>query len=526
MLPYQSISHKEDSIAIVGLGGAGVNILHIFGGSSAENVHLYALSPDERLGRDCGNVNFIQLGEGQNHGMGTGGDPELGRSAIFHSRKRIELILDDIRALVLVVGLGGGTGSGAAPLLAEMAKKAGVYLVTVAVMPFSFEGKRRRQQAEKAFHAVEELSDITLCFENDYMESLFAGEPGAQAVFEKANVLLAQATATVPWLSNSPGLINLGLDELAATLDGEKSRCIFGMGKGYGQDRAAEAVEHLMESPLVAYHNSLSCVRKVLLHIAGGQDMRLQEITAITAAVREKLSGDNVEIFFGTSVKPALGEEIRITLIASVNADEIAAAPALPPAAQAPVPAPEPAPAPAEEAAPAPEPAGVKEEPAAPAPAPEPEPVAEARPAVQPAPTAKVEQPAATPEPTPAPLPAEPMDYPVEEEPPVAPAPRPEPSPAAPQTREGMPEDFLPDFAPKTQRTLDLDGRPRSAARSGREDDNGELDDRINSLFDDIDSGRTAPRPQPAPAPRRHSAEDEMDNPALRFNDLRDMFPE
>lgn len=521
MLPYQSISHKEDSIAIVGLGGAGVNILHIFGGSSAENVHLYALSPDERLGRDCGNVNFIQLGEGQNHGMGTGGDPELGRSAIFHSSKRIELILSNIRALVLVVGLGGGTGSGAAPLLAEMAKKAGVYLVTVAVMPFSFEGKRRRQQAEKAFRAVEELSDITLCFENDYMESLFAGETGAQAVFEKANVLLAQATATIPWLSNSPGLVNLGLDELAAALDGEKSRCIFGMGKGYGQDRAAEAVEHLMGSPLVAYHNSLSCVRKVLLHIAGGQDMRLQEITAIAAAVREKLSGDDVEIFFGASVKPALGEEIRITLIASVNADEIAAAPAPAPAAQAPAPAAEPVEetAPAAEPAPAVKAAPAVDEAAAPAPTPEPAPAATPRPA-----PAREQAPVAVPQP--APDPADPMDYPVEEEPPVAaaPAPQPEPAPAKPAPRGGVQEDFLPDFAPKTQRTLNLGDDSGSSSPDGPEEDNGALDDRVNSLFDDIDSGRTAPTKQPAL--RRLSLEDEMDNPALRFNDLRDMFPE
>ena len=211
MLPYQTIPQKEDGIAIVGIGGAGANILQCFAGSSANNVRLYTMSLDERVGRACGsNVEFVQLGSGLNHGLGSGGDPSVGAGAADESRADIERMLQGARLLVMVTGLGGGTGSGAAPVLAQMAREAGLFLVSVLVMPFSFEGKRRREQAELAREEIARLSDIVFCFENDYMEELFRNRPGARAVFEEVDRMLARATASVPMLASSPGFINHG----------------------------------------------------------------------------------------------------------------------------------------------------------------------------------------------------------------------------------------------------------------------------------------------------------------------------
>lgn len=323
MLPYQTIPQKENGIAIVGIGGAGANILQCFGGSTADNVHLYSMSLDERIGRGRGsNVRFIQLGGGLNHGLGSGGDPEVGRNAAEESGDELRSILKDKRLLVLVAGLGGGTGSGAAPVLAEMAREAGVFLVSVLLMPFSFEGKRRRAQAEKALEKIACLSDILYCFENDYMEGLFRNRNGARAVFEEVDRVLAQATASVPMLASSPGLINLGLDELATALENNDSRCLFGSGKGYGPHRAEKAANAALESPLISYHNALSFARTVIVHIAGGESMSLHEIRVAMETVRENLADEDVNIFFGTTVKPHLGDEIRVTIIASINSAE------------------------------------------------------------------------------------------------------------------------------------------------------------------------------------------------------------
>lgn len=326
MLPYQTISRKEDGIVIVGLGGAGASILQRFSGSSAENVRLCIMSLDERLGRECGNVEFLQLGAGLNHGLGSGGDPEVARLAIEESTEQINDLLRDARLLVMVVGLGGGTGSGVAPVLAKRAHEAGVFLVSVVVMPFSFEGARRRSQADKAMEDISALSDIVFCFENDYMEDLFRSRTGAQAVFEEANALLSQATASVPLLANSPGIINIGLDELVTALDNGDSRCIYGAGKAYGAKRAEEAARAALESPLVAYHHALQHARTVIVHIAGGNNMSLAEIRIAMETVREGLAGDDVNIFFGAAVKPLLGEEMRVSIIASVDYREMQAA--------------------------------------------------------------------------------------------------------------------------------------------------------------------------------------------------------
>lgn len=326
MLPYQTISRKEHGISIVGIGGAGAGILQCFAGSSADNVKLYTASLDERVGRALGdNVQFIQLGGGLNHGLGSGGDPEVGRRAAEESSAELEAMLENTQLLVLVAGLGGGTGSGAAPVLARMAQEKGVFLVSVLLMPFSFEGKRRRAQAEKAQEEIARLTDILFCFENDYMENLFNNNRGARAVFEEVDRLLAKATASVPMLASSPGLINLGLDELATALENNDSRCLFGCGKGYGPNRAELAAKDALNSPLVAYRGSLSYARTVIVHVAGGENMSLHEIRVAVETVKNALADEDVDVFFGTTVKPHLGDEIRITLIASVNAEEFQA---------------------------------------------------------------------------------------------------------------------------------------------------------------------------------------------------------
>ncbi len=500
MLPYQTIGKKEEGIAIVGIGGAGANILQCFGSSSADNVRLCTMSLDERVGRACGNVHFLQLGSGMNRGLGSGGDPEVGRMAAQESAVAIREFLQDTRLLVLVAGLGGGTGSGAAPVLADMAREAGMFLVSVVLMPFAFEGHRRREQADRALEEIARLSDIVYCFENDYMEDLFTSRSGARAVFEEVDRLLAKAAASVPMLASSPGMINLGLDELATALQNNDSRCLFGSGQGYGPHRAEDAARAAVESPLVAYHGAIRYARTVIVHVAGGDSMSLTEIRKAVETVRESLADEQVDIFFGTTVKPHLGDEIRVTLIASIDAEEFKEALLNPPEPQR-VQLPEETPAPEEPAE------AVADEP-------EEEPTvlyADEPETVPPAPYAEPEATAAY-EPEP------PYEQPS--------APQQEPF-AAPLPETPVWQSSLPLGAgAATLRQGEL--MPRQAAPEAAEHDHTA---RVRGIFPEDGSMPDAPRMYSPDAVRRRqnssAAQDDLDTPpSLRFNDLRDMFPD
>ena len=556
MLPYQTTSRKEDGIVIVGLGGAGASILQRFSGSSAENVRLCIMSLDERLGRECGNVEFVQLGAGLNHGLGSGGDPEVARLAIEESGGQIDDLLRGSRLLVMVVGLGGGTGSGVAPVLARKAREAGVFLVSVVVMPFSFEGARRRKQADTALEEIATISDIVFCFENDYMEDLFRSRTGAQAVFEEANALLSQATASVPLLANSPGIINIGLDELVTALENNDSRCIYGAGKGYGPKRAEEAARAALASPLVAYHDALKLARTVIVHIAGGNNMSLTELRVAMETVREALAGDDVNIFFGAAVKPRLGEEMRVSIIASVDAHEMQAAVLADQQAAEETAPEEPVPAPAEEND-EPEQVEVPVEP-------EEEEIEEYAEEVESAPLLEedeedelpVEAPVVAPAPVaePEPLPSwEPVPAPVqapEPQKPVLPASAWEPiaPAAAPESRFARQSEFNLDMglgsaedaspADSMDRVADMFGddddlarmvasRPQSGSRTARninvlpkKSDTAaeeELAARVSSMFDDeAEEDEFKPQLPPRSIPRRSG---------LGYNDMSDIFP-
>lgn len=488
MLSYQTAHQKEHGIAIVGIGGAGAGILQCFGSSSADNVRLYTVSLDERVGRATGsNVEFIQLGGVQNHGLGSGGDPELGRRAAEDSRESFSAILDNTRLLVLVAGLGGGTGSGAAPVLAQMAREKGVFLVSVLMMPFSFEGKRRRIQAEKAQEEIARLSDILFCFENDYMENLFNNNRGARAVFEEVDRIMAKATAAVPMLASSPGLINLGLDELATALENNDSRCLFGSGKGYGAHRAEQAARAALESPLVSYRGALRFARTVIVHISGGETMALNEIRIAMETVQAALADEDVTIFFGTTVKPHLGDEIRVTLIASVDSGEFKAA-LEKEAEEAPL-------APVEEEE-------EVETPAAPVPqvvAPQYDDIEEDEE------TEEVEEEEEGEELISSPVTledaSEELIYEDEEETPAVPY-------REPQLHQG---ELMPATVP--------------AFRSSDPDD---ITDRTRKLFEDVDNGDSGAKDYSAPMRRRQNTSPEDDDletpPSLRFNDLRNIF--
>lgn len=319
MLHYQSPNIEEHKVAIIGIGGTGANILQCFSNSSTNKVELITMDLDERIGKGANNLQFLQLGKTLTHGMGSGGDPSLGQQAAEESHQSIIEHLSNKKLIVLIVGLGGGTGSGAAPYIAQIAKDMGIFLVTVSLMPFSFEGRRRVKQAQDALDQLTKESNILFCFNNDSMEELSAKQTGARAVFEKVNQLLARAAATIPMIANSPGLINIGLDDLSKVLETRNSRSLFGIGVGNGVERVEKAVARALKSPLMSYSSTSEYIQRILVHITGDESLSMSEVRQSCELIREAFPDRELEIFLGASTRPNLQDELRISLIASIN---------------------------------------------------------------------------------------------------------------------------------------------------------------------------------------------------------------
>ncbi len=326
MLSYRNTAAAAPRIVIAGLGGAGANILRCFAGQKNSDISLHVMALDERIGRAEGVDSFLLLGEKANHGLGSGGDPSVGAAAARESESALSEMLHGADLLVLVTGLGGGTGSGAAPEVARLARELGVFLVVVATMPFSFEGRRRRRQAERALAQLAVSANVLLCFENDHLDELIQKGRGAHEAFAEADRLLACATAAVPMIASSPGLINLGLDELKQALRSRNSRCIFGSGSARGVDRARRAAERALESPLLSWRRALGRAGAVIVHIAGGETLTLAEVRTAMETLADRMD-EEAEIFFGIAVKPRLGDELRVTILSSIDPESLSEPP-------------------------------------------------------------------------------------------------------------------------------------------------------------------------------------------------------
>lgn len=410
MIPYSRDPHQvipTSSVKIVGLGGAGANMLERIALDGMEGAELLALNTDIRTLGSCIARDKIQLGVNLTKGLGAGGDPELGHQAVLEAEDQVRAALKGKRIVFLCTGLGGGTGSGAAPIVTRIAREEGAFVVVFATMPFAFEGKRRRDQAETALNELAVLSNALVTFDNNRMGELVLAKQGIHEAFVAADQMICESIKAVIRLVVRPGLINVGLDDLMSALRTNRSRCLFGSGLASGKDRAIKALRNALSSPLLDQGALLKEAQTVLVHLSGGEDLTLFEIELLMQRL-QKFVPENAHVLFGAAVDPALGDSLSLTLISALPEDSLAMAPRqslsqasreipqldpsqgfTPPAKKAP--APEPAPEPVAE---------VKPEPAS-SPAPEPEP--EPTPEPAPEPVVEVERPAAKPAPAAAP---------------------------------------------------------------------------------------------------------------------------
>ena len=322
--PQQTI--PTSSVKIVGLGGGGANILERVALDGMEGAELLALNTDIRTLSACVAGEKIQLGRNLTKGLGTGGDPELGHQAILEAETEIRDALRGRQIVFLCVGLGGGTGSGAAPIVTRIAREEGAFVVVFATMPFFFEGKRRRDQAETALNELAVLSNALVTFDNNRMGELVLAKQGIHEAFAAADLMICESIKAVIRLVIRPGLINVGLDDLMSALRTNRSRCLFGSGIAEGKDRAARALRNALGSPLLDQGALLKDAQTVLVHLSGGEDLTLYEIELLMQRL-QKFVPEKAHVLFGAAIDPAMKDSLSVTLISALPEDHLRSAP-------------------------------------------------------------------------------------------------------------------------------------------------------------------------------------------------------
>lgn len=325
MISYSRHSHEtipSSAVKIVGLGGAGANMLERIALDSIEGAELLALNTDIRTLGACLAKEKIQLGVNLTKGLGTGGDPELGQQAMLEAEAKVRGALKGQQIVFLCTGLGGGTGSGAAPIVARIAREEGAFVVVFATMPFFFEGRRRREQAETSLNQLAVLSNALVTFDNNRMGELVLAKQGIHEAFSAADKMISESIKAVIRLVVRPGLINVGLDDLMSALRTTRSRCLFGSGMAEGKDRASKALRNALSSPLLDQGSLLKDAQTVLVHLSGGESLTLFEIELLMQNLQKHVP-EQAHVLFGAAIDPNMGDSLSITLISALPEDAL-----------------------------------------------------------------------------------------------------------------------------------------------------------------------------------------------------------
>ena len=308
-------------IKIVSVGGAGLNALDRILLDGLERAEAVAINTDVQSLASSVAAHKVQLGRTVTRGLGAGGDPELGYQAAVESADEIREALTDARMIFICAGLGGGTGSGAAPYVAQLAREAGALVLAFSTLPFSFEGKRRNAQAREALARLNEVANAVICFENDQMGDIVAPQAGIHQAFALADSTVSQSVRSIVNLIQRPGLIRIGFDDLLAALRNQNGRCLFGFGESDSDNRAHEALTQALKNPLMDRGRMLADAARVLVQVAGGPGMTLSEVEILMQELGRHVN-EQTQILFGVAVDGRLGDRLSVTIISSLAADE------------------------------------------------------------------------------------------------------------------------------------------------------------------------------------------------------------
>ena len=313
MLGFDIEVEQVAQIKVIGVGGGGSNAVNRMIDSGVQGVEFIAVNTDaQALNRSKAPIR-VQIGEKLTRGLGAGAKPEVGKKAAEESREQIENVLKGADMVFVTAGMGGGTGTGAAPEIAAIARELGSLTVGVVTRPFTFEGKKRATQAEQGVESLKENVDTLIVIPNDRLLEIVDKNTPMLEAFREADNVLRQGVQGISDLIAVPGLINLDFADVK-TIMTERGSALMGIGKATGDSRAAEAAKMAICSPLL--ETSIDGARGVLMNITGGTNLSLYEVNEAADIVQSNSDAD-VNMIFGAVINEELKDEIYVTVIAT-----------------------------------------------------------------------------------------------------------------------------------------------------------------------------------------------------------------
>ena len=338
-------------IRVIGVGGGGGNAVEHMVANAVEGVEFVCVNTDAQALENASTRTVVQLGTNVTKGLGAGANPEVGRQAALEDRERLVELLHGADMVFITAGMGGGTGTGASPVIAQIAREMGILTVAVVTKPFPFELKRRMTIAQEGITELSEHVDSLITIPNEKLLSVLGDRVTLKAAFAAANDVLLGAVQGIAELITRPGMINVDFADVRTVMS-EKGRAMMGTGRGAGEDGARAAAESAMRCPLLEDVN-LSGARGILVNITASSDLGIQEFHSVGESIGE-FASENALVVMGTALDESVGDEVRVTVVATGlgQAERSSAKQKVRLVSPEPAPASAPAPAPAREEAP------------------------------------------------------------------------------------------------------------------------------------------------------------------------------
>ena len=311
---FEETPLQNAKMKVVGIGGAGGNAVNRMIDEELEGVEFISINTDSQALKSSRAQVTLQVGKKLTRGLGAGARPEVGRQALAESEEDVRRALEGADLVFITAGMGGGTGTGAAPMVAEIARDMGALTIGIITRPFSFEGKKRERQADQGLIELRRCVDTMIVVPNDRLLAVVPKGTSFGDALKKADEILLHATQGISDLISVTGEINVDFADVR-TVMASRGPALMGSGFGEGENRAQEAAQEAISSPLLD-EVSIAGARGVLINITGGMDLAIDEVTEISSIIQEG-AGDEAEIIFGAVHDPDLEGKIRVTVIAT-----------------------------------------------------------------------------------------------------------------------------------------------------------------------------------------------------------------
>jgi cell division protein FtsZ len=311
---YEEPVTRNARMKVVGVGGGGGNAVNRMIHEDLEGVEFISINTDAQALKQSMSATKVQIGKKLTRGLGAGARPEIGRAAIEENREEVAKSLEGADLVFITAGMGGGTGTGAAPLIGEMSREIGALTIAIVTKPFLFEGKKRMRQAEEGLEQLKAAVDTVIVVPNERLLSVVGRGTTFKDALKKADEVLLNATRGISDLIRVTGEVNVDFADVRSIMS-NRGTALMGSGFGRGESRAMEAAQEAISSPLLD-NISIQGATGVLINITGGADLALDEVTTISSIIQEA-AGEEAEIIFGAVHDTELTEEVRVTVIAT-----------------------------------------------------------------------------------------------------------------------------------------------------------------------------------------------------------------